>query len=52
MANCHDEYVYQCETCHAIMCSIDHDNGRVIFWYIMQELPDWARDGALENSFD
>jgi len=44
MAGHHDEYVYRCETCHSIMCRLDHGYGRVIFWYVMSELPGWATD--------
>lgn len=42
MAGSHDEHVYRCETCNSIMCRLDH--GRVVFWYVMSQLPDWARD--------
>jgi len=43
MAGHHDEYIYRCETCHSILCRLDHGDGRVIFWYVMSDLPDWAR---------
>jgi len=43
MANPHQEFIYKCSTCGALICQIDHNNGMVIFWYQIQELPDWAK---------
>jgi hypothetical protein len=45
MAGRHDEYIYRCETCDSILCRLDHGPGRVIFWYVMREFPDWV-DGT------
>jgi hypothetical protein len=43
MAGRHDEYIYRCGTCQSMLCRLDHGDGRVIFWYIISDLPDWAR---------
>jgi hypothetical protein len=46
MAGRHDEYIYRCETCGTILCRLNHGDGRVIFWYVMKELPDWVQDSS------
>lgn len=46
MADSHDEYIYRCRTCGSILCLINHGNGRVMFWYIMDSAPEWANTSS------
>jgi hypothetical protein len=46
MADRHDEYIYRCGTCATILCRLNHGDGRVIFWYVMRDLPHWVGDNS------
>ena len=39
----HEERVYKCKNCGALMYHIDDPNDFMPFWFMIQELPDWAK---------